>query len=87
MYCSQAQTKMDQENAKMFAQYRKLKGRKERNDYLQALDIFFKTTYKAYIDGEGDRDAAMETFKAEAAVDNAETRRIFKSVDQVHAYT
>lgn len=72
---------------KFFAQYKKLRGKKDKDGYLKALDIFFRETQKAFVWGEGDKESALAAFRRSADVDEDEASRIFRSVDEVHAYS
>ena len=88
-------------NAKMFAEYKHtLGGSAPLDTYLERLRLFFHHTLNAHVNGltgsgvdeagfalHASRGAAQAACKDAAGIGDEEFKRLFYSVDRVHAYT
>ena len=66
-----------------FKEYKKVGGKKSRNQYMKYLDVFFTETYSIFIDGNPIRHSSREKLKISAV----EFNKIFESIDNVTSYT
>ena len=74
-----------------FKEYKKLKGRKSKKDYLENLDIFLTETMDIFVFGEHTKyDNRSDSMYAVAEIANisiSEVNKILESVDNIDSYT
>jgi len=88
--------KEDSETLKFFEEYKRLGGKDELEKYTDNLRIFFKITFRIYVNGESDKPIEGEYWvnRSEAWMcfvgyigSIEEANRYFDSVDNIHAYS
>ena len=74
-----------------FKEYKRLGGKKTREEYNKNMNKFTYHTLDIFVFGDpimyNSRDEALEAVKNDAKIDNKELNLIFKSIDNVTAYT
>jgi len=74
-----------------FKEYKRVGGKKSRNQYMKYLDVFFTETYSIFIDGNPirhlSREKAVKAVMKKLKISAVEFNKIFESIDNVTSYT
>ena len=74
-----------------YKEYKKLGGKKSKNQYQKMTDVFFEETLSIFVDGNPirhtSREKAVKAVIKKLKISIAEYNRMFESIDKVTAYT
>ena len=74
-----------------YKEYKKLGGKKSKNQYEKYIDVFFEETYQIFINGNpirhSTREKAVKAVIKKLKISVIEFNKIFESIDNVTSYT
>jgi len=74
-----------------YKEYKKLGGKKSKNQYQKMTDVFFEETLSIFVDGNpirhSSREKAVKAVIKKLKISVVEFNKIFESIDNITAYT